>query len=160
MPPMAINRRSWSPSRNVNEPVEYTFKIRLNKTRAAASLNKVSPSTMVESLEGTGISLKMAIIETVSVFARTTPKSRAGIQLSPRLNFNRIAIIPEASTLPGPAKRAIGLNVLRRRLISVLMPASKIKIGRKRFKTREGSSPVRRGSKPVTANPANTKPVT
>lgn len=65
---------------------------------------------MVESREGTGISLKTAIIETVSVFARITPTSRAGIQVNPSPSFTRMAIIAEDNTDPGPAKRAIGLN--------------------------------------------------
>ena len=144
----------------VSEPVSYTVKIRLNETKAAASLKRVSPSTMVESLEGTRISLKTAIMETVSVFARITAISSAAIQVSPSPNFNRTAITAEENTDPGPASRAIGLNVLRKRLRSVLIAASKIRIGRRRFKTREGSKPIRRDNTSVIGKPANTKPVT
>ncbi len=46
-------------SRKVSEPVEYTCNMRLNETKAAASLNRVSASTIVESREGTGISLTL-----------------------------------------------------------------------------------------------------
>ena len=54
----------------------------------------------------------------------------------------------------------IGFNVLRRRLISVLIDASKIKIGRKRFKTNDGSNPIRREKTSVMGRPASTSPVT
>jgi hypothetical protein len=64
-------------------------------------------------------------VETVSVFARITPANKAGIQLSPKPNFKTMAIIMlETRLAPGPAKRAMGLKMLRKRLISVLMPAS------------------------------------
>jgi hypothetical protein len=62
-----------------------------------------------------------------------TPISNAGIQSSPIPNLTRTAIIAEEKIEPGPASRAIGLKVLRRRLISVLIAASKIRMGRKRF---------------------------
>jgi hypothetical protein len=51
-------------------------------------------------------------------------------------------IIAEEKIEPGPASRAIGLKVLRRRLISVLIAASKIRMGRKRFNTKDGSKPI------------------
>ncbi len=42
---------------------------------------------MVESRDGTGISLKTAIMETVSVFARITPTNNAGIQSQSQPKF-------------------------------------------------------------------------
>ncbi len=133
---------------------------RLKETKAAASLNNVSPSTIVESREGTRNSLKTAIMETVSVLAKITPTNSALIQSSPRLSFTKTAMIPEESKEPGIASRAIGLKVLRRRLISVLIAASKIRIGRKRLSTSDGSRPRRWDSKSVMGSPASTKPVT
>ena len=89
-----------------------------------------------------------------------TPMRDAGIQASPSPYFNRTAIIAEENTAPGPARRATGLNVLRRRRMSVLIAASKMRIGRNRFKTRAGSKPMRRDNSSVIGKPANTKPVT
>jgi hypothetical protein len=66
--------------------------MRLNNTNKIPSLNRLSPSTMVESREGTETSLKTAITETVSVFAKITPANKAGIHANPRLSFNKTTV--------------------------------------------------------------------
>lgn len=67
---------------------------------------------------------------------------------------------PDAKITPGPASTPIGLRVLRKRLISVLMVASKIRMGKNIFKIKAESKPMRRGKSSVTAKPASTQPVT
>jgi hypothetical protein len=132
----------------------------VNKTKATPSLNKLSPATIVERRDGTGTSLKTAITQTLSVTAKITLASNAGIQNKPKPNFQSIAVIPEEISTPGPASSKIGFTVLRKRLISLLIAASNPKIGINRFKIKDGSRPIRRGNSSVIAKPANTKPVT
>ena len=110
--------------------------------------------------DGTETSLNTAITDTVSVIAKVTPSSSAGTQFSPSPNFSATAVTPDAITTPGPASRAIGLTVLRSRLMSVLIEASNNRIGRNKLMIKDESNPIFWGRNSDTANPAITNPVT
>ena len=116
---------------------------------------------MVASRGGTGTVLKAAITDTVSVMVRITPMAAAVMIARPRPRWRRVAVIAAASTTPGPASRIMGLRVLRRRLMSVLIAASKIKMGKNRLRITSGLRPTAWGSSDlVTVSPASTSPTT
>ena len=111
-----------------------------NSARAAASLNRLSPSTSTDSRRGAPISRKMPTTATGSVVATMEPSSRQAISPTPltgaSMNPTNSVVTITATT----ASSRMGARSSISRRTSITSAASNSKVGRKMKMNRPGDS--------------------